>query len=203
MGNATIGLLNEMGVIVKRVDDASMLAETVYASGRLAFDSKPGGRRIDFAAYRRFQGLAMTEARSYTLERRAAVAQILAQRGDALVVSGLGSSSWDTAAAGDRAENFYLWGAMGGAVMTGLGLALAQPTRSVLAITGDGELLMGIGSIATIAVQHPVNLSIVCIDNEHYGESGMQASHTRFGVDLAGIGDCRGFRAKRRHQYSR
>lgn len=129
----------------------------------------------------------------YTLDRRDVVAQILEQRGDALLVTGLGSSCWDAAAAGDDARNFYVWGAMGGASMVGLGLALAQPGRRVLVVTGDGEMLMGLGSLATIAVQRPANLSIVVIDNEHYGETGMQSTHTHFGVDLAGIASAAGF----------
>jgi thiamine pyrophosphate-dependent acetolactate synthase large subunit-like protein len=121
------------------------------------------------------------------LERRDAVAAILRPRGDALVVSGLGSPTWDVAAAGDSPLNFYMWGAMGGAAMVGLGLALAQPRRRVVVITGDGELLMGLGSLATIGVDRTPNLSIVVLDNEHYGETGMQASHTALGIDLAGI----------------
>jgi thiamine pyrophosphate-dependent acetolactate synthase large subunit-like protein len=122
-----------------------------------------------------------------TLQRRDAVAAILAQRGDALVVTGLGSPTWDACAAGDDPRNFYLWGGMGGAAMVGLGLALAQPNRRVLVLTGDGEMLMGTGSLATIGVQRPANLAVVVLDNEHYGETGMQATHTGAGVDLAAI----------------
>lgn len=128
-----------------------------------------------------------------TLDRREVVARILKERGEALVVTGLGSTCWDAATAGDDPRNFYLWGAMGGAAMVGLGLALAQPARRVLVITGDGEMLMGLGALATIAVQQPPNLSIVVIDNERYGETGMQSTHTRFGVDLAGIAAAAGF----------
>jgi thiamine pyrophosphate-dependent acetolactate synthase large subunit-like protein len=84
------------------------------------------------------------------LERRAALAALLRERGDLLVVSGLGSPTYDVAAAGDHPRNFYLWGAMGGAAMIGLGLALAQPALPVLVITGDGEQLMGMGALATI-----------------------------------------------------
>ena len=120
---------------------------------------------------------------------------MLRQRGDALVVAGLGAPVWDTAAAGDHALNFYTWGGMGGAAMIGLGLALAQPARRVLVITGDGELLMGLGSLATIAVQRPRNLAVIVMDNERYGETGMQDTHTRFGVDLAGMAKAAGFRA--------
>ena len=121
----------------------------------------------------------------YGLRRREAVARLLEDRGDLLVVSGLGSPSWDVAAAGDHPGNFPLWGAMGGAAMIGLGLALAQPARRVLVVTGDGEMLMGLGSLATIAAVRPANLSVVVLDNERYGETGMQPSHTAGAADLA------------------
>ena len=104
-----------------------------------------------------------------------------------LVVSGLGSATYDVAAAGDHPLNFYLWGAMGGTAMIGLGLALAQPSRRVAVLTGDGDMLMGIGSLATIGVKQPKNLVIVVLDNAHYGETGMQPSHTRSGIDLAAM----------------
>ena len=133
--------------------------------------------------------------RNPSLDRRKVVADILKERGNALVVAGLGAPTWDTAAAGDTALNFYTWGGMGGAAMIGLGLALAQPKRRVLVITGDGELLMGLGSLATIAVQKPRNLAVIVVDNERYGETGMQDTHTRFGVDLAGMAKATGFRA--------
>jgi len=122
-----------------------------------------------------------------TLKRRDAVARLLADRGDLLVVTGLGSPSYDTMAAGDHDGNFYLWSAMGGAAMTGLGLALAQPERPVLVITGDGEQLMGLGGLATIAVSNPGNLAVAVLNNGRYGETGMQASHTGRGVDLAAV----------------
>jgi thiamine pyrophosphate-dependent acetolactate synthase large subunit-like protein len=130
---------------------------------------------------------------SVALLRRPAVAKILSGRGEALVVTGLGNSSYDVAAAGDHPNTFYLWGAMGGAAMVGLGLALAQPGRRVLVITGDGEMLMGLGSLATIAVARPGNLAIAVLDNEHYGETGMQPTHTGRGVNLAGIAREAGF----------
>ena len=132
---------------------------------------------------------------STPLDRRDAVAALLAARGDALVVTGLGSPTWDVAATSESPFNFYLWGAMGGAAMVGLGLALAQPSRRVIVITGDGELLMGLGSLATIGVARPSNLAIAVLDNERYGETGMQASHTARGVDLAAIATASGFRA--------
>jgi len=129
------------------------------------------------------------------LDRRKVVAALLADRGDALVVTGLGSPTYDTYAAGDHDLNFYLWGGMGGAAMAGLGLALAQPKRRVLVITGDGEMLMGLGSLATIAVEAPKNLAIAVIDNGHYGETGMQRAHTGRGVDIAGMAKAAGFKS--------
>ena len=126
-------------------------------------------------------------------ERRSAVARLLAGRRDLLVVSGLGAPTYDVAAAGDHERNFHLWGAMGSAALVGLGLALAQPSVPVLVVTGDGEMLMGLGSLATIGVQRPANLSVVVIDNERYGETGMQATHTASGVDLAAVARACGF----------
>ena len=121
------------------------------------------------------------------LGRRDVVTQLLADRKEAIVVGGLGASTYDIAAAGDHDRNFYLWGAMGGAVMIGLGVALAQPQLPVVVITGDGEMLMGMGSLATVGLQKPGNLTIVVLDNERYGETGGQASHTAATVDLVGV----------------
>jgi thiamine pyrophosphate-dependent acetolactate synthase large subunit-like protein len=129
------------------------------------------------------------------LDRRAAVAALLKDRKDKLVVSGLGSPTYDLHSVGDRADNFYLWGAMGGAALIGLGIAQAQPSKRVLVLTGDGEQLMGLGGLATIGVARPRNLDIVVIDNQHFGETGMQASHTGRGVDLIAIAVACGFAA--------
>jgi thiamine pyrophosphate-dependent acetolactate synthase large subunit-like protein len=129
------------------------------------------------------------------LDRRAVVAALLRDRGDLLVVTGLGAPSYDAAAAGDRPLNFYLWGAMGGAAMVGLGLALAQPDRRVLVLTGDGEMLMGVGSLATIAVARAPNLAVAVLDNCRYGETGAQLSHTGQGTDLAAVAAGCGWRA--------
>lgn len=128
-----------------------------------------------------------------SLHRRDVVKTLVNDRNDLLVVAGLGSTAYDLFAAGDHPSNFYLWGAMGGAAMIGLGLALAQPQRPVLVVTGDGEQLMGMGSLATIAARRPANLSIVVIDNERFGETGMQASHTGLGVELVGVAAACGF----------
>ena len=121
------------------------------------------------------------------LGRRDLVKGLLLDRGNLLVVSGLGAPTYDVAAAGEHPLNFYLWGAMGSAAMIGLGLALARPKDRIAVITGDGEMLMGLGSLATIGVKQPRNLSIVVLDNRHYGETGMQASHTNSGIDLVGV----------------
>jgi thiamine pyrophosphate-dependent acetolactate synthase large subunit-like protein len=127
------------------------------------------------------------------MKRRDVVNTLLEKRQGLLVVAGLGSTAWDITAVGDCPLNFPLWGAMGNAAMIGLGLALAQPQRRVLVITGDGEMLMGLGSLATIGVQQPPNLAVVVIDNERYGETGMQATHTASGVDLAKVAAACGF----------
>lgn len=121
------------------------------------------------------------------LHRRQVVATLLANRKDVVAIGGLGASTNDITAAGDHPRNFYLWGGMGGAAMIGLGLALAQPKLPVLVVTGDGEMLMGMGSLATIGLQKPSNLSIVVLDNECYGETGGQTSHTAAAADLVGV----------------
>jgi thiamine pyrophosphate-dependent acetolactate synthase large subunit-like protein len=135
-----------------------------------------------------------TTKREGTLDRREVIKSILEKRGDALVVAGLGSSCYDCGVY-DHLNTFYLWGAMGAAAMIGLGLALAQPQRRVVVITGDGEMLMGLGSLATIGAHKPANLSIVVMDNELYAETGMQPTHTARGVSLAGMAHAAGFAA--------
>tara|TARA_B100000530_G_scaffold326006_1_gene264357 strand:- start:149 stop:739 length:591 start_codon:yes stop_codon:yes gene_type:complete len=135
----------------------------------------------------------MAARKRITLDRRKVVARILKQRDDLLLVTGLGAPTWDAASVEDHPNNFYLWGGMGGAVLTGLGLALAKPKRRVLVITGDGEMLMGVGGLATVAVQKPSNLAICIIDNQRYGETGMQETHTEHGVDLAMMASGAGF----------
>ena len=113
------------------------------------------------------------------LPRRTVVSRILASRSDdMLVVAGLGSSTWDVCAQGDHAGNFCFIGAMGQAAPFALGLALAQPHKPVLLITGDGDMLMALGSLATIANQAPENLAMVVLDNETYLETGGQATAT-------------------------
>lgn len=128
-----------------------------------------------------------------SLDRRAVVADLLRDRGELLVVSGLGSPSYDVMAAGDHDLNYYLWAAMGSAMTVGLGLAIAQPSRPVVVITGDGEALMGFGALATIALRCPPNLSIVVLDNGHFGETGMQPSHTGQGIEFTRVAEACGF----------
>jgi thiamine pyrophosphate-dependent acetolactate synthase large subunit-like protein len=129
-----------------------------------------------------------------TIERRTAIATLLEGRpDDLLVVPGLGSTTWDLASLGDDPRNFYLWGAMGGAAMIGLGIALAQPNKRVVVVTGDGEMLMGLGSLATIALKRPPNLAVIVFDNGRYGETGMQESHTARSADLVAAARACGF----------
>jgi thiamine pyrophosphate-dependent acetolactate synthase large subunit-like protein len=135
----------------------------------------------------------MSTTTSNALNRRAAVSRLLRHRGDALVVTSLGNPTFDVSAAGDTPLNFYLWGAMGGSTMMGLGMAIAQPKRRVVVITGDGEMMMALGSLATIACEKQANLAVIVLNNEHYAETGMQPAHAGRGVDLVGIARATGF----------
>jgi phosphonopyruvate decarboxylase len=121
------------------------------------------------------------------IQRRPFVADILKLRGNALVVPGLGSPTWDIFAAGDSADYLYSWGGMGLAVPTALGVAMAQPNRRVLAITGDGEMMMGIGSLAVVADQAPKNLGILVLDNERFSETGRQRGLTSQKTDMCAV----------------
>ena len=133
----------------------------------------------------------MSETPDTNLNRRDVVSAIMAKRRDALVVAGLGSPAWDCAAVENNPLDFLLWGAMGNTASIGLGLALAQPQRRVLVITGDGDMTMGLGTLAAIGTQRPANLAIVVLDNERHGETGMQRGHTAYQLDLAGVaGNC-------------
>jgi thiamine pyrophosphate-dependent acetolactate synthase large subunit-like protein len=134
-----------------------------------------------------------TESELSSLKRRDVAKLLLADRKNLIVVGGLGSCAWDITNAGDHNLNFPLWGAMGGAASVGLGLALSKPNYRVLVITGDGEMLMGLGSLATIAQKEPKNLAVVIFDNERYGETGMQKTHTAFGADLPAVAAAVGF----------
>lgn len=127
-------------------------------------------------------------APAFVLERSEAVPLLIGPHDHFLIISALGGTASDVGAVtGDAAHVYSLGGAMGASCMMGLGLALARPDRHVLVVTGDGELLMNLGALATIAVMNPPNLSILCVDNGHYGETGWQKSHTSLGVDLEKI----------------
>jgi thiamine pyrophosphate-dependent acetolactate synthase large subunit-like protein len=130
--------------------------------------------------------VTVTDGKQATLDRREVAAAMIKARGEALIVTGLGSTCYDFGTQ-DHPNTFYLWGGMGAAAMIGLGLALAQPTRRVVVVTGDGEMLMGLGAFATIGAKAPKNLSLVVFDNEHYSETGMQPTHTRRGISMEGI----------------
>lgn len=121
------------------------------------------------------------------MDRRAAVARLLDGRKDLLVVTGLGSASYDVMAAGDHPNNYYLWAAMGSATTVGLGLAMTQKDKSVLVLTGDGELMMGLGALATVSVTGPKNLTIAVIDNGLFGETGQQLSHAGKGIEISKV----------------
>jgi thiamine pyrophosphate-dependent acetolactate synthase large subunit-like protein len=137
-------------------------------------------------------------APQFTLDRRDAVPALIGRHEDFLIVSGLAGTSRDVAAlTRDGAHTYTMAGAMGGACSIGLGLALARPDKRVLVVTGDGELLMNVGALATVAVMNPPNLAIVCVDNGHYGETGYQKSHTSLGVDLERIAAGSGIKATR------
>jgi thiamine pyrophosphate-dependent acetolactate synthase large subunit-like protein len=137
-------------------------------------------------------------APEFTLDRRDAVPALIGRHEDFLIVSGLAGTSRDVAAlTADGANTYTMAGAMGGACMIGLGLALARPDRRVLVVTGDGELLMNVGALATISVMNPPNLAIICVDNGHYGETGYQKSHTSLGVDLDKIAAGSGIKVTR------
>ena len=131
----------------------------------------------------------MSTTASNKIERRPFVADLLARRGNALVIPGLGSPTWDAFASGDSPEYLYSWGGMGLAVPTALGIAMAQPDRRVLALTGDGEMMMGIGSLGVVADQAPDNLSILVLDNESFGETGRQTGLTANRADLCKVAE--------------
>lgn len=141
---------------------------------------------------------ANAPAPEFILDRNIAVPQLVGRHEDFLVVAGLAGTARDlTYLSQDAPHVFALAGAMGSAVSMGLGLALARPERRVLVVTGDGELLMNVGSLATVSVLNPPNLAIVCVDNGHYGETGYQKSHTSRGVDLAQMASGAGIRTIR------
>ena len=134
---------------------------------------------------------AAKPASNARIERRPFIAELMKLRNGALVVPGLGSPTWDIFAAGDSPEYLYSWGGMGLALPTALGVALAQPKKRVLCLTGDGEMMMGIGSLAVVAAQAPANLGILVLDNERFSETGRQPGLTGQKTDLCAV--ARGF----------
>jgi phosphonopyruvate decarboxylase len=144
------------------------------------------------------QSAAKAAAPRFVLDRCEAVPALIGRQQDFLHIAGLAGTMYDIAALTGNGPNFYgLAGAMGAACMMGLGLALARPDKRVLVTTGDGELLMSLGALATIAVMNPPNLSILCVDNGHYGETGYQVSHTSLGVDLEAVAQGSGIKLTR------
>lgn len=132
---------------------------------------------------------------TFELDRREVIPRIVGDHRDFLIVSGLAGSSKDVASLTDDGTNaFTMAGAMGAAVSMGLGLALAQPDRRILVVTGEGELLMNLGALATVAVMSPNNLAILCVDNGHYGETGYQRTPTSFCTDLEAVAAGSGIR---------
>ncbi len=128
------------------------------------------------------------------LDRREFTAALLAKRDGALVVPGLGSPTWDCFAAGDSDDYLYSWGGMGLALSTALGVAIARPSRRVCCMTGDGEMMMGLGSLAVVGAERPENLSVLVLDNEHFGETGRQPGLTQT-LDLTAMAQACGFKA--------
>ena len=144
-----------------------------------------------------------SDAPIFALDRREALPALVGRHEDFLIVAGLAGTARDIAAlTGNAANGFAMGGAMGGACMIGLGLALARRDRRVLVVTGDGELLMNVGALATIALLNPPNLSIVCVDNGHYGETGYQKSHTSLGTDLEKMAQGAGIKLTRTVQHT-
>ena len=186
MGSSTQAVFELCGIKVLRATHPPGSARGRRSRRGAGLQRLHADRRVAVAAPDRRKGLYQM-SKANLLDRRAVVSSLLKERNGTIAVGGLGASTYDIAAAGDHDRNFYLWGAMGGAVMIGLGLALAQPKLPVVVITGDGEMLMGMGSLATVGLQKPGNLSIVVLDNEAYGETGGQVSHTAVSADLVGV----------------
>jgi len=130
-----------------------------------------------------------TKNRTYTLDRRSIVRQLLEGRDDMPVITGLSSASYDSVAARSATHplNFNLHGALGGAAMVGLGVALAQPDKRVIVLMGDGDVLCGLGSLATLAISGARNLGLAIFDNAIYGETGDQWTATAQGVELGDV----------------
>ena len=119
------------------------------------------------------------------LDRKAAIPKLIGDSNRFLIISGLAGPAKDIGFLTKESANTFLFGgAMGGALPTSLGLALARPKDKVMCVSGDGDILMSLGSLATIGSLKPRNLIIICVDNSLYQETGGQKSHTGLGVDL-------------------
>jgi thiamine pyrophosphate-dependent acetolactate synthase large subunit-like protein len=119
------------------------------------------------------------------MHRQECVRTLVGALRDELVVTGLGYAAFDVYAAGDRARNFYLSGALGSAASVAFGLAVARPADRVVCVDGEGSLLANLGSLATMGRYAPPNLTCVVLDNQMFQITGVQATHTAFGTDLA------------------
>jgi thiamine pyrophosphate-dependent acetolactate synthase large subunit-like protein len=106
---------------------------------------------------------------------------------DEAVVAGIGNTNWDLFAAGHRPQNFYMLGSMGLACSIAMGVALAQPDRGVIALEGDGSILMSLGCLATVGKVAPRNLTIVIWDNGVYQITGKQATATAGSTDIVAV----------------
>ena len=125
--------------------------------------------------------------RAGVIHRQEGVRALVGALGDELVVTGLGYAAFDVYAAGDRARNFYLSGALGSAASVAFGLAGARPGERVVCVDGEGSLLANLGVLATIGRYQPPNLTLVVLDNGMFQITGGQATHTAFGTDLARV----------------
>ena len=129
-----------------------------------------------------------------SLDRKKAIPILLGDTDRFLIISGLAGPAKDIGFLTKESSNTFLFGgAMGGALPTSLGLALARPKDTILCVSGDGDVLMSMGSLATIATMKPKNLIIICVDNSLYLETGGQKSHTGLGVDLDVVSQGCGF----------
>jgi thiamine pyrophosphate-dependent acetolactate synthase large subunit-like protein len=127
-------------------------------------------------------------ASAKTLNRTALTKRLVARLAhDEAVIAGIGNANFDLYAAGHRPQNFYMLGSMGLTCPIALGVALAQPERGVIALEGDGSILMGLGCLATIANQKPRNLTIIIWDNGIYQITGKQAAATSGATDIVAV----------------
>ena len=121
-----------------------------------------------------------------TIDRQLLLPKLIPNPDQFLMIAGLAGASKDAAGfTKDGANLFTMAGTMGASVSMGLGVALSEPKQPVISIAGDGELIMGIGSLLTVASMSPDNLTIICIDNGMHAETGGQLGHTSRGTDLA------------------